>query len=161
MIPVISKKSGDALKRNAARRLKEEIERTEAQEVTIAEDRGFVLSLCDKKYTILYNWQEPGQFEAKRYNEKWRDLTGDNLIMSLCREAMAKPRHKTIDDQLEEMFEYHMSEVQEEYPDLTHGAVTMTAAERAAEILQERLHKIADNRKWGHIDKVNKAHYGG
>jgi hypothetical protein len=125
----------------------------------IAEDRGFILSLCDKKYVILYNWQEPGQFEAKRYNENWRDLTGDNLVMALCQEVMAKPTGKTIDDQLEEMFEYHMSEVQEEYPELTHGAMTMTAAERVVEKLQELVFKIADNRKWGHIDEVNKAHF--
>lgn len=125
----------------------------------IAEDRGFMLSLCDKKYTIFYNWQEPGQFEAKRHGENWRSLIGDNLVMALCQEAMAKPTGKTIDDQLKEMFEYHMSIVQDEYPELTHGAVTMTAAERALETLQERLFRIADNRKWGHIDKVNKDHF--
>jgi hypothetical protein len=66
-----------------------------------------------------------------------------------------------MDEKLKDMFEYEMSSVEEEYPELTHGALTMTAAERVVETLQERVFKIADNRKWGHIEEVNKTHYGG
>ena len=124
-------------------------------------DRGFMISLEHGKYMIFSNWSKEGQFKCQRYGMHWRDLTGDKMIMALCQMILEPPAGDTMDDKLKQMFESHMSEVQEEYPELTHGAVTMTAAERVVEKLQELVFRLADNRKWGHIEEVNKAHYGG
>ncbi|NFH01323.1 hypothetical protein FC831_13730 [Clostridium botulinum] len=40
------------------------------------------IELCDGKYTIIEDL-ENGKFEALRYDETWRNLIGDNLILSL------------------------------------------------------------------------------
>jgi hypothetical protein len=66
-----------------------------------------------------------------------------------------------LDEALKEIFERELSEVFDDYPEITHGAATMTAAERTMEVVNERIERIADNRKWGHIEEVNKAHFGG
>lgn len=123
------------------------------------DDRSFMISLDSGKYRIFYNWSKEGQFKCQRYGQNWRDLTGDNMTMALCQMILEPLANNTMDNKLKEMFEYHMCEVQEEYPELTHGALTMTAAERVVEKLQELVFRIADKRKWGHIEEVNKAHY--
>lgn len=118
---------------------------------------GFEITMDGGKYTIRCKVRK--YFEALRYGKPWRDLVGDSLIFLLCCKLIEKPSGNTVDDNLKEMFEYHMSEVQEEYPELTHGALTMTAAERTIEGITERVERIADNRKWGHIEEVNKSHF--
>jgi len=123
---------------------------------------NFEIKLDGGKYRIIRIMSKDNiTFHCLRHGEPWRDLLGDKMMFSLCLKLLNAQLRPSIDDQLNEMFEHHMSEVQEEYPGLTHGAVTMTAAERATEILQEKLHKLADDRKWGHIEEVNKSHYGG
>lgn len=42
--------------------------------------------LEDGKYTILVPEQREDYFRCLRCGEKWRDLTGDNLVLSLCYE---------------------------------------------------------------------------
>lgn len=42
----------------------------------------YKIDLDDGKYTIIENL-EKGKFEALRYSEEWRNLIGDNLILSL------------------------------------------------------------------------------
>ena len=42
----------------------------------------YKLELNNGKYTIIEDL-ENGKFEALRYGEEWRDLTGDNLILAL------------------------------------------------------------------------------
>ena len=40
------------------------------------------IMLDDGKYTVVLN-SNPYGFKALRYGEEWRDLTGDNLILSM------------------------------------------------------------------------------
>jgi len=40
------------------------------------------ISLCDGKYKIVRN-DDNYQFECLRYDEKWRDLTGDKMLWAL------------------------------------------------------------------------------
>lgn len=40
------------------------------------------ISLNDGKFEIIYN-ENPFEFKALRYGEEWKDLTGDDLILSL------------------------------------------------------------------------------
>ena len=62
---------------------------------------------------------------------------------------------------LKNMFEQHMTEAMEEMPlEVDHGFVCQLAAERTIEDLSEYVQRIADARKWGHIEEVNKAFYG-
>lgn len=128
-------------------------------------DRGFFISLDGGKYKIFYNWSRDGQFEAKRYNMNWRDLVGDKLIMNLCQEIIELSKRpqtvNTLDEELKEAFESHMCEVQDDYPDLEHGILTKIAAEHVIESISGKVYAIADDRKWGHIEEVNKAHFGG
>ena len=46
-----------------------------------------VLELESGKYKIIYNFNPVGSekfvFKAKRYEQEWRDLSGDKLIMAL------------------------------------------------------------------------------
>lgn len=166
MIPVTSKKSGEMLRDNAERRYQEKRRQKVADESVANEtnvefkgDRGFMLSLDNGKYVIFYNWSKEGQFKCQRYGQNWRDLLGDKMVTELCQLVINQPVSNTMDNTLREMFESEMSSVEEEYPELSHGALTMTAAERVIERLQEIVFSIADKRKWGHIDAVNKAHY--
>jgi hypothetical protein len=49
------------------------------------------IELYDGKYTIIYNQGSNGQnhkFEALRYGEPWRDLTGDGLILALVQKII-------------------------------------------------------------------------
>lgn len=41
-----------------------------------------IISLDDGKYTIVENLLE-GEFECLRYGEKWRDLSGNNMVLSM------------------------------------------------------------------------------
>jgi hypothetical protein len=43
------------------------------------------VTLEDGKYTVIQN--PNGSLEALRYGEKWRDCTGDKLILSLAQEV--------------------------------------------------------------------------
>lgn len=38
----------------------------------------------DKKYTLIFH--ENGRLTALRYNEEWRDLTGDGLVLAMLQE---------------------------------------------------------------------------
>lgn len=40
------------------------------------------LDICDGKYTVIIDMQT-GQAECLRYGEKWRDLTGDKMVLAL------------------------------------------------------------------------------
>lgn len=40
------------------------------------------LSLCDNKYTVIFDFDK-GTAKALRYDEDWRDLTGDKLILAM------------------------------------------------------------------------------
>lgn len=42
----------------------------------------YVINLDEGKYTIIQDLNN-GIFKALRYREEWRDLIGDNLILSL------------------------------------------------------------------------------
>ena len=64
-----------------------------------------------------------------------------------------------LEEALKEIFEKELAEVFEDHPLLTHGAATMTAAERTMEVVNERVMRIADQRKWGHIELVNRLHF--
>lgn len=44
----------------------------------------FHVSVCDGKYTVAQ--YRGGRVEAFRYGEKWRDCTGDELILALAQE---------------------------------------------------------------------------
>jgi hypothetical protein len=37
----------------------------------------------DGKYTIIFE-QQPFRFEALRYGQSWRDLTGDKLVLAMA-----------------------------------------------------------------------------
>jgi hypothetical protein len=43
------------------------------------------LELEGGKYTIVQE-DKPHQFYALRHGEKWRDLTGDGLVLALCQQ---------------------------------------------------------------------------
>ena len=121
-----------------------------------------MLCLAHGKYVIFFNWSEDGQFKCQRYGQNWRDLTGDSMILALCQELVSAPRGQTIDNQLKEMFEAYMAEAIEEQPDqVDHGFLCQLAAERAIEVLSDRVQRLADNRKYSHIEEVNKAFFGG
>ena len=48
------------------------------------QDKGlWSYSLQQGKYTIIQNL-DAGVFKCLRYDEEWRDLIGDNLILALC-----------------------------------------------------------------------------
>ena len=131
-------------------------------EVKLKGDRGFMLSLANGKYVIFYNWSKEGQFKCQRYGQNWREFVGDKMIMELCQLAINRPTVQTVDDELKEAFEYHFTEAQEEMPvEVDHGYICQLAAERTIEALSERIQRLADNRKWGHIEEVNKAFFGG
>lgn len=38
------------------------------------------------KYTVHIDFTQQGGFRATRYNEPWRDLTGDNLVLAMAYE---------------------------------------------------------------------------
>lgn len=40
------------------------------------------LDICDGKYTVIIDMQT-GQAECLRYGEKWRDLTGDKMVLAM------------------------------------------------------------------------------
>ena len=40
----------------------------------------------DGKYTLKF--YKSGEFEALRYNQHWRDLTGDGLVLSLLHDLV-------------------------------------------------------------------------
>ena len=40
------------------------------------------LNICEGKYTVIIDMQT-GQAECLRYGEKWRDLTGDKMVLAL------------------------------------------------------------------------------
>lgn len=123
---------------------------------------NFVINLDNGKYRIIRTVGKGNiTFHCLRHGEPWRDLLGDKMMSSLCLKLLNAQLKPPVDDQIKEMFEQHMSEVQEEYPELTHGALTMTAAERTIDQLTDRVQRVADNRKHGHIEEVNKAFYGG
>lgn len=46
----------------------------------------YKIDLSDDKYTIIEDL-ENGRFEALRYGEEWRNLIGDNLILSLVQKV--------------------------------------------------------------------------
>jgi hypothetical protein len=39
----------------------------------------------DGKYTILFD-ETTGALEAQRYGQKWRDLTGDGMVLAMLQE---------------------------------------------------------------------------
>lgn len=41
-------------------------------------------TVSDGKYTIIFH--DDGKMEALRYGEKWRDLTGDGMVLSMLQE---------------------------------------------------------------------------
>lgn len=43
------------------------------------------IDLCDQKYTVVIDLPA-GKFEALRYGESWRNLSGDKLVLGLCDE---------------------------------------------------------------------------
>ena len=45
---------------------------------------SFTVSVNEGKYTVVFH--ENGKLEALRYDEPWRDLSGDNLIYWLAAE---------------------------------------------------------------------------
>jgi hypothetical protein len=58
--------------------------------------------LEDGKYTILYGAEKGQKFQALRYGEEWRDLTGDKMVYLLCckvEELEEKLKHETIERQ--------------------------------------------------------------
>ena len=44
------------------------------------------ITLADGKYTIINELNEGGGLRALRYNEEWRNLSGDNLILAAYHE---------------------------------------------------------------------------
>ena len=38
----------------------------------------------DGKYTIIF--EDSGSMRAKRYDEEWRDLTGDGMVLAMLQE---------------------------------------------------------------------------
>jgi len=52
------------------------------------------IQLDGGKYQILADEKDGfNNFRALRHGEKWRDLTGDNLIYWLCQEIEALKKH--------------------------------------------------------------------
>ena len=48
-----------------------------------------IIVLNDGKYKIIVPNSPTETFECLRYDEPWRDLTGDGLIMALCQRILA------------------------------------------------------------------------
>ena len=44
------------------------------------------IELMDGKYTVVNELEEGGGFRALRYGEEWRNLVGDNLVLSMAYE---------------------------------------------------------------------------
>jgi hypothetical protein len=63
---------------------------------------------------------------------------------------------------LERMFQEHMDELQEDESDANHHAwMCGVAAERTIEDISSHVNAIAEKRKWGHIEAVNRDFFGG
>jgi hypothetical protein len=45
------------------------------------------VTVCDGKYRVIANEDMTG-FRALRYNEEWRDLCGDKLVLALVHEVI-------------------------------------------------------------------------
>jgi hypothetical protein len=45
--------------------------------------------LYDGKYKIIIPQSADEKFECFRYDEPWRDLTGDGMVMALCQRILA------------------------------------------------------------------------
>lgn len=43
--------------------------------------------LEDGKYTVTFD-ESTGKLSAKRYNQPWRDLAGDNLVLAMLQEIV-------------------------------------------------------------------------
>ena len=46
----------------------------------------WTIDCIDQKYTVLQD--DIGRVSALRYGNKWRDLSGDGLVLSLCHQIM-------------------------------------------------------------------------
>ncbi len=124
---------------------------------------NFVIDLDNGKYRIIRTMGKDSiTFHCLRHGEPWRDLLGDKMMSSLCLKLLNAQLKPPVDNQIEEMFEQHFTEAQEEMPiEVDHGYLCQLAAERTIEGLSDRVQRLADNRKWGHIEEANKAFFGG
>lgn len=50
-------------------------------------DRPKQIELCDRKYKVVID-HDTRTYEVLRHNEKWRDITGDKLILAMFDEIV-------------------------------------------------------------------------
>lgn len=67
------------------------------------ETKGDGVTLDNGKYTLIRH--EDGRMEALRYGEKWRDLTGDNLVAALAERIDHLSRPVSVSDDAYEALE--------------------------------------------------------
>ena len=61
---------------------------------------------------------------------------------------------------LERMFQEHMDDLRgDESDDFDHGWMCGVAAERTIEDISSHVNAIAEKRKWGHIEEVNRSFF--
>lgn len=54
-------------------------------------------SVASGKYTIIFH-QSTGRFECLRYGEKWRELTGDGMVLAMLQEIDFLKEQREIDN---------------------------------------------------------------
>ena len=61
-------------------------------------------NFCGNKYTVIF--LDNGHMEALRYGEKWRDLTGDGLVLAMLQEIDdLKEERNLLEQQVENFYD--------------------------------------------------------
>jgi chromosome segregation ATPase len=124
-----------------------------------------IFELEDEVSRLSYLWKS----EVNAYTELEAEVERlkDEIVDMLHKERHERNKEDTMADEknyyctLERMFQEHMDELQEDSTELDHGFMCGVAAERTIEDISAHVEAISEKHKWGHIEAVNKAFYGG